>query len=72
MRRIINEPKTIKALFLNCTLKKSPRQSNTERLINMVADEMKLLGAKTETVRIIDHTIPFSIHTYAVDEPKDD
>ena len=33
---------------------------------------MKQLGAETETVRIIDHTIPFSIHTHAQNEPKDE
>ncbi len=63
---------TVKALFINCTLKKSPQKSHTQRLIDIVAKEMELLGAQTEVVRIIDHTIPFSIHTLAKDEPKDD
>ena len=62
----------IKAIFLNCTLKKSPAQSHTQRLIDIVAEHMEELGAKTETVRMIDHTIPFSIHTHADGEPKDD
>lgn len=62
----------IKALFLNCTLKKSPAPSHTERLIDIVAKEMHALGALTKTIRVVDFTIPFSIHTHAKDEPKDD
>lgn len=62
----------VKALFLNCTLKKSPHTSHTEKLIDIVAKEMQDLGATTKTIRVVDFTIPFSIHTHAKDEPKDD
>lgn len=64
----------IKALFLNCTLKKSSnaKQSHTQRLIDIVAAEMQQLGAETKTIRVVDHTIPFGIHTLIKDEPKDD
>jgi len=67
----MQQPK-LKALFLNCTLKKSPGVSHTQRLIDFVSKEMEPLNVETETVRIIDFNIPFSIHTHAKDEPKDD
>ena len=52
---------TLKALFLNCTLKKSPRVSNTEALIRKVAGLMEALGVNTEIVRLIDHKIAFGV-----------
>ena len=51
----------LKAVFLNCTLKKSPRTSNTRALIDMVADVMKPLGVETEVVRVIDHDVAFGV-----------
>lgn len=49
----------LKALFLNCTLKKSPETSNTEAFI-MEAEKIFLeLGVKTETVRVVDHNVKF-------------
>jgi multimeric flavodoxin WrbA len=64
----------ISALFLNCTLKKSggPKASHTQKLIDIVSEEMRELGAQTSTIRIVDYVIPFSIHTHAKDEPRDD
>lgn len=63
-----------KVLFLNCTLKKSTaeKKSHTQRLIDIVANEMSELGAETKTIRVVDHTIPFGIHTLIKDAPKDD
>lgn len=51
----------MKALFLNCTLKRSPEVSNTQALIDKAADLFSRLGVATETVRIADHRIPFGI-----------
>lgn len=51
----------IKALFLNCTLKKSPRVSNTEALIRKVMGLMEPLGVETELIRVVDHNIPFGV-----------
>ncbi len=51
----------LKALFLNCTLKKSPRVSNTDALINKVAGLMRPLGVDTEVVRLVDHKIAFGV-----------
>jgi multimeric flavodoxin WrbA len=50
-------------LFLNCTLKKSPAVSNTEALIDKVAGFMNELDATTETIRVVDNTIPFGVES---------
>lgn len=51
----------IKALFLNCTLKPSPKQSNTAALIDKVADLMQEQGAETEALRVVDYDIKFGV-----------
>jgi len=53
----------VKALFLNCTLKKSPEASNTQALIDVVARVFEGLGVGTETVRVIDFNVPFGVYT---------
>ena len=51
----------LKALILNCTLKRSPRISNTQALI----DKSIVLFAKHNvtagTIRVVDHYIPFGV-----------
>jgi multimeric flavodoxin WrbA len=49
----------LKALFLNCTLKKSPRISNTQALIDKAAALFRDLGVETETIRVVDHNVLF-------------
>ena len=51
----------LKALLLNCTLKKSPLVSNTQVLIDKVAVLFKEYGVVTETLRVVDHYIPFGV-----------
>lgn len=53
----------LKAVILNCTLKKSPRKSNTEALIDKAVEEYSKLGVETEVIRIIDYNIPFGINS---------
>lgn len=53
----------LKAVILNCTLKKSPRKSNTEALIDKAVDEYNKLGVETEVIRVIDYNIPFGINS---------
>ena len=48
---------TMKALFLNCTLKPSPEMSNTQALIDRCAGFMDRQGVETETVRIADEHV---------------
>lgn len=45
------------ALFLNCTLKKSPETSNTEGLLRVSQAIMDKQSVKTEVIRAIDHDI---------------
>ena len=47
------------ALFLNCTLKKSPEVSNTDALIKVVADLMTAMDVECETVRLADYNIAY-------------
>jgi multimeric flavodoxin WrbA len=51
----------LNALFLNCTLKKSPEESNTEGLIDMVRSHFDELGVESEVVRPVDYDIPFGV-----------
>jgi len=44
----------LKAVILNCTLKKSPEVSNTEALIRKVVALMDPLGVQSEIVRVVD------------------
>jgi multimeric flavodoxin WrbA len=47
----------LKALYFNCTLKKSPEKSNTEGLVDVSRGIMEKHGVQTEVVRPIDHDI---------------
>ena len=49
------------ALFLNCTLKRSPDASNTEALVDKVAGFMTELGVTTEKIRVVDHDVRFGV-----------
>jgi multimeric flavodoxin WrbA len=51
----------MKALFLNCTLKKSPQVSNTQALIDKAVTIFKDLGVESKVIRIVDHNIPFGV-----------
>jgi len=51
----------LKALFLNCTLKKSPGVSNTEVLIRKIMGIMEPLGVDTEIVRVADFNVAFGV-----------
>jgi multimeric flavodoxin WrbA len=47
----------LSALYINCTLKRSPELSNTEGLIELSADIMRRFGVDVGVVRAIDHDI---------------
>lgn len=52
----------LKALFFNCTLKKSPAVSNTEGLIKVSAGIMEKQGVTVEIIRPIDHDIATGVY----------
>ena len=51
----------LKALFLNCTLKRSPDVSNTDALIYKVAGLLADLEVETETIRVADYKVAFGV-----------
>ena len=51
----------LKVLFLNCTLKRSPKVSNTRALIDKVARLYEQEGLETQVVRVVDHAVAFGI-----------
>ena len=51
----------LKALGLNCTLKKSPERSHTEALMGRVMGLLEDHGVETEIIRPVDYTIPFGV-----------
>lgn len=47
----------LRALFINCTLKRSPERSNTEGLIDVSRNILAKQGVGVEVIRAIDHDI---------------
>lgn len=67
----------LKAVFFNCTLKKSPEKSHTDLLVSVSAKIMQKHGVKVEVIRPIDHDIATGVwpdmreHGWKTDEwPK--
>lgn len=52
----------LSALFINCTLKKSPAMSHTDGLINISKTIMEKNGISVETIRFVDHDIATGIY----------
>ena len=52
----------LSALFLNCTLKRSPGLSHTEGLIRIARAIFEKNGVKTETIRPVDHAIATGVY----------
>ncbi len=51
----------LKALFLNCSLKPSPRVSNTQALIDKTAALFPALGVEAESIRVLDYKVAFGV-----------
>jgi multimeric flavodoxin WrbA len=51
----------LKAIFLNCTLKKSPTKSNTDALIQKAVDEYEKLGIESTVIRVVDYNVATGI-----------
>ncbi|WP_371650477.1 MULTISPECIES: flavodoxin family protein [unclassified Streptomyces] len=64
----------LRALYVNCTLKRSPEVSNTEGLIDRSRAVMEGNGVTTEVIRAVDHDIATGVwpdmtaHGWASDE----
>src|SRR5215813_6260453 len=47
----------LRALFINCTLKRSPERSHTQGLIDRSAGIMQKQGVAVDVLRAVDHDI---------------
>ncbi len=56
----MTEP-TARYLALNCTLKPSPAESSTDRLLAHATAGLERGGAVGETIRIVDHDVAFGV-----------
>ncbi len=57
----MTEPVRLCAVFLNCTLKKSPAVSNTQALMAKVVEWFDTMDVQSEMVRIVDHAVAFGV-----------
>lgn len=51
----------LRAIFLNCTLKRSPELSHTEGLIRIAQAILERNGVSVEVLRPVDHRIAFGV-----------
>jgi multimeric flavodoxin WrbA len=51
----------LKAIYINCSLKKSPRESHTQKLMDVSVNIMKSEGVKVESLRFTDYKIPVGV-----------
>lgn len=63
--------KNLKACFVNCTLKKSPKTSNTLGLINVSAAIMEAEGVEVDHIRLVDFDVPVGIFPDMTQEGAD-
>ncbi|NDI97811.1 flavodoxin family protein [Flavobacterium sp. LaA7.5] len=54
--------KGLKALYINCTLKKSPELSHTEGLMQLSMDIMKKEGVSVDLIRFVDFDVPPGVY----------
>ena len=52
----------LSALFLNCTLKRSPELPRTSGLIDIAVSIMEKCGVRTETLRPADYDIAYGVY----------
>jgi multimeric flavodoxin WrbA len=52
----------LKALFLNCTLKKTGNLSHTEHLMDVSMEIMRRNGVSVDYLRPVDFTLPFGVY----------
>jgi len=58
----------MRALCLNCTLKRSPEPSNTESLADVVMSALRDDGVETDEIRLVDHQIDPGVVSEAVSD----
>ena len=58
----------MKATCLVCTLKRSPEESNSESLAQVVLGELREQGVETDVIRLADHQIDFGVVSEAISD----
>jgi len=53
----VSDYSDLRALYVNCTLKRSPAVSNTQGLMDRSMEVMRVNGVEVESIRAIDHEI---------------
>src|SRR6056297_2253113 len=48
----------LRAVFINCTLKRSPDTSHTQGLMDKSIRLMEKVGVSVERIRLVDHDVP--------------
>jgi len=66
-----NNFSNLKAVFVNCTLKKSPAKSHTADLMSVSKKIMKSEGVAVELIRLVDHEIPAGVQPDMTEEGLD-
>ena len=51
----------LNAVLLDCTLKRSPATSHTQALMDHVIEQLEALDVQCETIRVVDHRVPFGV-----------
>lgn len=64
----------LSALFINCTLKRSPETSHTDGLMDVSRQIMRANAVNVETIRAVDHEIAFGVYPDMTEHgwPRDD
>jgi multimeric flavodoxin WrbA len=62
----------LSALYVNCTLKESPRQSHTRGLIDLSRAIMEAVGVTTDVVRAVDYKLPPGVQPDMTEEGFDE
>ncbi|MGB0950010.1 MAG: flavodoxin family protein, partial [Marinirhabdus sp.] len=52
----------LKALYINCTLKRSPRMSHTKALMDVSMNIMRAEGVTVGQLRFVDHAVAYGVH----------
>ncbi len=52
----------LKAIYVNCTLKKSPDKSHTQGLMDVSINIMEKEGVKVDQIRFIDHNVATGVY----------
>lgn len=52
----------LKVLYINCTLKQSPRESHTRGLMNVSQEILKAENVSFENIRFVDHSVAYGVY----------